>query len=69
MYRYQRIRDCREDKDLYQKNIADVLETSQRQYSRWETGTQEIPLHIAKKLAKFYNVTLDYLTEIQEETR
>lgn len=58
---YQRLRDLREDKDLFQKDIAQVLETSQKQYSRWETGEQELPMHNFVKLAVFYNVSLDYI--------
>ena len=58
---YQRIRDLREDKDLKQESIAAVLGTTQQQYSRWERGAQEIPLHHFITLAKFYKVSLDYL--------
>lgn len=62
MYQYQRLKDLREDKDLYQEEIAQILKTSQQQYSRWERGAQEIPLHHAITLAKFYKVSMDYLT-------
>lgn len=48
---------------MSQEEIAQLLGTSQTQYSRWERGHREIPLHIAITLAKFYNVSLDYLTE------
>ena len=58
---YQRLRDLREDKELLQKDIAQVLSTSQKQYSRWETGEQELPMHNFVKLAVFYNVSLDYI--------
>ena len=61
MYFYQRLRDLREDKDKSQKEIATVLDTSQQQYSRWESGEREIPLHHFVTLAKYYNVSLDYL--------
>ena len=66
MYIYPRIRDLREDKDLSQGDLAKIIGTSQTQYSRWERGQREIPLHVAKKLADFYNVSLDYLTEHKE---
>lgn len=62
MYIYQRIRDLREDNDLKQDTVASLLDTTQQQYSRWERGAQEIPLHHAITLAKFYKVSLDYLT-------
>lgn len=61
MYKYQRIRDLREDNDLTQTEIAKKLGTTQRQYSRWETGAQEFPTHLVIKLADIYKVTTDYL--------
>lgn len=69
MYQYQRVKDLREDKDLYQEDIAKILETSQQQYSRWERGAQEIPLHHAIKLAKFYKVSMDYLTGLTNDKK
>lgn len=62
MYKYQRIRDLREDMDMKQKEIAVILNTTQEQYSRWERGASEIPLHNAIILADYYKVSLDYLT-------
>lgn len=59
---YQRLKDLREDNDLYQKDIAQILGTTQYQYSRWERGEQELPMHHFKTLAKFYNVSLDYIS-------
>lgn len=64
MYTYKRLKDLREDKDLTQTEIGRILGTSQKQYSRWETGEYEIPFHEVIKLAKFYNVTIDYIAEI-----
>ena len=58
---YTRLRDLREDKDLNQTQVAQLLNTTQTQYSRWERGAQEIPLHHFITLAKFYKVSLDYL--------
>lgn len=58
---YQRIKDLREDADLYQKEIADILGTTREQYSRWERGAQEIPMHHAITLAKYYRVSMDYI--------
>lgn len=58
---YPRIRDLREDHDLNQTQIAEILKTTQTQYSRWERGAQEIPLHHFISLAKYYKVSLDYL--------
>ena len=61
MYIYQRLRDLREDADKSQSDIAKILDTSQQQYSRWESGEREIPLHHFITLANYYNVSLDYL--------
>ena len=67
MYFYPRFKDLREDRDLDQEDIAKLLHTTQSQYSRWERGAYEMPLHHAITLAKFYRVTLDYITEQFEE--
>lgn len=64
MYIYQRLKDLREDCDLTQKEIANQLNTSQKQYSRWETGEYEIPFHYVIKLAKYYNTSIDYIAGI-----
>ncbi len=56
-----RIRDLREDFDLKQKELADVLGISQRTYSHYENGTRKIPLDILVTLADYYNCSTDYL--------
>ena len=61
MYLYQRLRDLREDADKSQSEIAKILDTSQQQYSRWESGERELPMHHFITLADYYNVSLDYL--------
>ena len=61
MYIYQRIKDLREDAEKTQTEIAELLCMKQQQYARYEKGVQEIPLHHMITLAKFYNVSLDYL--------
>ena len=58
---YTRIRDLREDKDLTQKQIAEILGMSQTGYSKYETGENDIPTHILIKLADFYGTTTDYI--------
>ena len=61
MYCYKRIRDLREDKDKTQREIAEFLNMKPQQNARYESGEREIPLHHLITLAKFYNVSLDYL--------
>ena len=58
---YQRIRDLREDKDLTQKEIAQILGMSQTGYSKYETGENDIPTAILIKLADYYHTSVDYL--------
>ena len=61
MYYYRRLRDLREDHDLSQSDIAEVLNMKQQQYSNYESGRREIPVHHLITLANYYNVTIDYL--------
>ncbi|MBQ2809288.1 MAG: helix-turn-helix transcriptional regulator [Clostridia bacterium] len=58
---YQRIRDMREDSDKKQEELAIVLGITRQQYHLYESGKREIPVHHLIKLAKFYNVSVDYL--------
>ena len=66
MQHYQRIKDLREDNDLKQAAIASVLKITQQQYQLYESGKREIPLHHIITLAKYYNVSLDYLAGLIE---
>ena len=58
---YRRIRDLREDNDLSQKQLAQILSMSQTGYSKYETGENDIPTQILIKLALYYNTSVDYL--------
>ena len=58
---YQRIRDLREDADLSQKQLADLLNVSQATYSRYEAGVLDIPTVSLICLARFYHTRTDYL--------
>ena len=60
---YQRIRSLREDRDLTQTQIAQMLGMSQTGYSKYETGENDIPTPVLIKLADFYGTTTDYLLE------
>ena len=64
-----RIRDLREDKDLYQKDIAKLLGISQQYYSEYENGKRAVPVIHLVKLATFYNVSVDYLIGLTNETK
>lgn len=58
---YRRIRDLREDSDLTQREMGEILHCSQRVYSNYERGDLDIPTDILIKLAKFHHVSTDYL--------
>ena len=66
---YQRMKDLREDHDLSQEDIAKVLQTTQEQVSKYETGRQMMGIDKYIKLAKHYNVSLDYLTGLIDTPR
>ncbi len=61
MYDYRRLKDLREDHDQKQEDIANVLEITRQQYQLYESGKREMPMHLFLILAKYYNVSLDYL--------
>ena len=56
-----RLKEIRQDRDLQQIDIAKVLKTSQVQYSRYERGIRVMPVDKIANLAKFYDVSIDYL--------
>ena len=58
---YRSIRDLREDKDLYQKDLAEYLKCTQVCYSHYEMGKRDIPTDVRIKLADFYHTSTDYL--------
>jgi len=58
---YRRIRDLREDHDLSQETVAQLLHVSQTTYSRYETGALDIPSQSLITLARFYGTSVDYL--------
>ena len=57
----ERLKALREDRDLTQTDVAKVLNTTYQYYSTYEAGKREMPFSRAIELAKFYNVSLDYL--------
>ena len=64
---YSRICNLREDKDMTQKQIGDMLNMSQTGYNQYEIGKNDIPTKILIQLARFYNTSVDYLLELTDE--
>ncbi|MBR4852395.1 MAG: helix-turn-helix transcriptional regulator [Clostridia bacterium] len=64
---YRRIRDLREDADLYQKDLAEYLQCSQVCYSHYEIGKRDVPTDVLIKLARYYNTSVDYLLGLTDE--
>ena len=58
---YERIRHLREDKDMTQAQMGQILSCSQRVYSNYERGDIDIPTAVLIKLADFHGVSVDYL--------
>lgn len=69
MQKYQRLQDLREDRNMKQINIAKEIGTTQKQYSRWETGEYPIPFEKVIKLAKIYDVSIDYIAGLTNDKR
>ena len=64
---YQRLRDLREDSDKTQADIALVLKTSRSYYSQYENGKRPISLDRVVELAKYYDVSLDYIAGLTDK--
>ena len=62
MHCYQRLKDMREDADKKQEDIAFILNITRQQYQLYESGKREMPMHHFMTLAKYYNISLDYLS-------
>lgn len=67
MYIYRRLKDCREDADLTQAQIGEILGIDQRVYSTYETGKRQIPVNQLIKLAVYYKTSLDYLVGLTNQ--
>ena len=61
MYIYQHLKDIREDHDMNQQQVADILNITRQQYQLYESGKREMPMHHFITLADHYGVSLDYL--------
>ncbi len=65
----EKLRGLREDNDLTQQQIADVLGTSQTMYARYERGANEMPIRHLVTLCHYYNVSADYLLDTEPDRR
>ena len=63
---YQRLKDLREDKDLTQTQLVEILGMHKTTYTNYEQGKREIPFELVIRLAKFYNVTIDYIAGLTD---
>lgn len=65
--KFKRIKDLREDHDMYQKDVAKLLGISQQYYSEYEKGKRTIPIQHLITLAKFYDTSIDYIVGLTDE--
>lgn len=65
----QRIRDLRKDKDKSQTEIAEILNTNQRVYSRYELGLRELPIEHLITLCKYYDISSDFILGFTNEPK
>lgn len=66
---YQRLKDLKEDADLTQKQVAELIGVSMNHYGKYERGETDIPLEKAILLAKYYDVSLDYLAGLSNQKK
>lgn len=66
IFMFKRLRDLREDRDLTQAQMAEMLKIHQTTYSDYEIGKLNVPIDVLIKLARFYNTSIDYLAELTD---
>ena len=66
---YPRLRDLREDRDLTQRQVADLLHMKQPQYCRYERGLRDIPTDVLIRLAAFYGTSTDYILGLTNQKK
>lgn len=67
MLRFERIRNLRIDRNLSQRQIAELLNVKQNTYSQYEIGVLNYPVDVLIKLARFYGTGVDYLLGLTDE--
>ena len=66
---YENLRDLRMDKDLSQKEIANLLHCTQQAYSNYELGQRDIPTAVLIELAQLHKTSIDYLLGLTDERK
>ncbi len=66
---YEKIRGLREDRDLTQKEVADILNTSTQYYQKYEKGKHPLPVQHLRTLCLFYGVSADDLLDLPDNLR
>ncbi|MBQ7961798.1 MAG: helix-turn-helix transcriptional regulator [Clostridia bacterium] len=61
-----KIKNAREDKDIFQKDMAELIPMNQSNYSKIERNTQEPNMHQLKRIAEILNLDLNELLEIKQ---
>ena len=64
---YRRLRDLREDHDLTQQQLIELLGMHKTTYRNYEQGKREIPFELVIRLAKLYNVSIDFIAELKQK--
>ena len=64
-----RLRDLREDHDLTQSKLAEILHIKQNTYSQYENGLRQVPIDILIILARYYNTSVDYVLGLTDEMK
>ena len=67
MHMYEHLRGLREDRDLSQAEMAEMLSIAQTTYSDYELGKINVPIDILKKLAVYFDTSIDYLLDFTDE--
>ena len=66
---YKRLRELREDNDMTQREVAQILSMPQTQYLRYEQGQRDIPTDILKRVCLLYKVSADYILELPKNLK
>ena len=66
--KFARLKEIREDRKIKQKQIATILNVDRSTYAGWETGKDTIPLKRLSKLSDYYNISIDYMTGLSNQT-